>query len=321
MGFGLALMVVLSSTSPTKGASTAQTSPVLTTNPIIGIHAHESLFHDEFIASSYVKWVESAGGRAVRIPYDAPKEQLLELLSSINGILFPGGYGDPTESAAFMYNYAISQNANGTYFPLWGTCLGLEWLVKLTSQVNDTSILDHVDARNVTSTLTFLDNALDTSRLFGFNRVTFAPLETKALSFNYHQWAITLDHFMATPTLRSFYRVLATSVDRKGAVYVAALEATAYPIYGIQFHPEKTPYEFGLNKHDRRPHYAIDHSYEAIVASQAFAHFFIHEAKKNAHAFPSIAGESQALLYNTPSSNRSYPSYEEVLVFSSQNQS
>ncbi|RHY33789.1 hypothetical protein DYB32_001412 [Aphanomyces invadans] len=313
---GLAAVAVLSSTMRSTDVAGAATStparPVVTSNPIIGIHAHESLFHDEFIASSYVKWIESAGGRAVRIPYNTSTDKLARLLSSVNGVLFPGGYGDPPESAWFMYNYAIEVNSNGTYFPLWGTCLGLEWLVKLSSQ--DHSILDHVDARNVTSNLTFLDNALETSRMFGFSP-SFRALETAALSYNYHQWAITLDHFMATPVLRAFFRPLATSVDRQGVVYVAAIEARTMPIYGIQFHPEKNPYEFGHNK--LGAHYAIDHSYDAILASQAFAHFFIREAQQNNHTFESPSEEQAALLYNQHTTNRSYPSYEEILVFAS----
>lgn len=38
-----------------------------------------------------MKWIESAGGRVVPIPYDTEPQKLEVLLNSINGIIFPGG--------------------------------------------------------------------------------------------------------------------------------------------------------------------------------------------------------------------------------------
>lgn len=43
-----------------------------------------------YIPASYVKWIESAGGRVVPIPYDADKSTLKHLFQSINGLLLPG---------------------------------------------------------------------------------------------------------------------------------------------------------------------------------------------------------------------------------------
>jgi gamma-glutamyl hydrolase len=43
------------------------------------------------IASSYVKFVESAGARVVPIPYDSSEEKVSELLQYVNGVLFTGG--------------------------------------------------------------------------------------------------------------------------------------------------------------------------------------------------------------------------------------
>ncbi|CAK4635065.1 hypothetical protein LEN26_005715 [Aphanomyces euteiches] len=309
---GVIIVTMFALQEPQNSKLRDATTPVLTRNPIIGVHAHESLFDDEFIAASYVKWIESAGGRAVRIPYNASKEELSHLLRSVNGLLFPGGYGEPTDQAAFMYKSVIEMNANGTHFPLWGTCLGFEWLIKLQSR--NMSILDHVDAHNLSSTLKFLHFGSGTpSRLFSFSPY-FQALATSPLAFNYHQYGILHRNFSATEALTSFFKPLATSEDRKGRTYVAAIESIAYPIYGIQFHPEKNAYEFGMNPNGRL-HYAIDHSYESIMASQAFAHFFIAEARKNDHAFPTAAEENAALLYNAPRSNRSYPSYEEIFIF------
>ncbi|ETV80609.1 hypothetical protein H257_06133 [Aphanomyces astaci] len=286
--------------------------PILTKNPIIGIHSHESsTYHDENIAASYVKWVESAGGRAVRIPYNASKSELRALLQSVNGVLFPGGDGDPNEAAEIIYKYAIELNDHGTYFPVWGTCLGFEWLVQL--QAKNNSILDTVDAANISSTLTFQRNANAPSRIFAFSPV-FDVLEAAPLTDNFHDFGIFDTHFAATESLTSFYNPVATSVDRQGRTYVSVIEAYQYPFYGTQFHPEKNAFEFGEYP-DGNLWKWIDHSYEAILTSQAFGHFFIQEARRNNHTFADPIAKHNSLLYNVPTSNRSYPTFVEVLVF------
>jgi gamma-glutamyl hydrolase len=103
-------------------------------------------------------------------------------------------------------------------------------------------------------------------------------------------------------------------VDKQGVEYIAVIEALDFPIYGVQFHPEKNPYELGQYP-DGRMWKSIDHSYNAIMTSQAFAHFFVEEARKNGHRFSSPKEEAAALLYNYPTSNQSYPDFEEIYVF------
>ena len=59
--------------------------------------------------------------------------------------------------------------------------------------------------------------------------------------------------------MRRFYSVLATSMTDDGKEYVAAIEAKHYPIYGVQWHPER----------QRTTGHFVD--------------FFISELKKNKH--------------------------------------
>ncbi|KAH9100138.1 hypothetical protein LEN26_016141 [Aphanomyces euteiches] len=271
--------------------------PILTKNPIIGIHAHrDAKYGDDFIVASYLKWVESAGGRGVRIPYNATKDELDVFLKSVNGVLFPGGNRDQQERK---------------HFPLWGTCLGFEWLVQLQAQ--NKSIFDNVDADNVSSTLLFHQENKKSSRLFAFSP-TFELLAKAPITANFHFLGILEKHFDDTALLKSFYKKLATSEDKQGQTYVAAIEAFDYPIYGVQFHPEKIPYEIGDDKTSGSMN-LVDHSYEAIVTSQAFAHFFIGEARRNNHSFANPEEEKAALLLNYELSNRSYPYFESTIVF------
>ena len=115
--------------------------------PIIGIFAQPSDFVQQyppdqfsFIPSSYIKYVESAGARAVPLPYDLPHDQMKKLFNSLNGLIFPGGNAlwdgnDPylkmnniTLAGHYLLKLAIEANENGDYFPVWGTCLGYELL-------------------------------------------------------------------------------------------------------------------------------------------------------------------------------------------------
>lgn len=84
----------------------------------------------EYIAASYIKFVEAAGGRAVPIHYTADTATLTSLAKSVNGILLPGGGVSLSNSSVYyqagqaLYNAAVEFNDAGEHFPIWGTCLG-----------------------------------------------------------------------------------------------------------------------------------------------------------------------------------------------------
>ena len=44
----------------------------------------------QYFPASYVKWIESGGGRVIPIMSDAKHEEVRDLLSMVNGVLFPG---------------------------------------------------------------------------------------------------------------------------------------------------------------------------------------------------------------------------------------
>ena len=84
----------------------------------------------EYIAASYIKFVEAAGGRAVPIHYSADEATLINLAKSVNGILLPGGGVSLSNTSVYyqagqaLYNAAVKFNDAGEHFPIWGTCLG-----------------------------------------------------------------------------------------------------------------------------------------------------------------------------------------------------
>ena len=70
----------------------------INTRPIIGILSQQSKPEFEpninmstsYIAASYVKWIEAAGGQSVPILNTYSKSHVLKIMSRINGVLIPG---------------------------------------------------------------------------------------------------------------------------------------------------------------------------------------------------------------------------------------
>lgn len=67
--------------------------------------------------------------------------------------------------------------------------------------------------------------------------------------------------------------------------------AKEYPIYGVQWHPEKPSFEWDevLN---------MDQSHDSILFSQFIGNFFVNESRKNCNRFRSDAKERLSLVYN-----------------------
>jgi len=98
--------------------------------PVIGVVTEPTSTHGNstsYIAASYVKWIESAGGRVVPLRYDAPVEETEALMKGLNGLLYPGGGASLDEGSAFyqgarsMWEFALKSNEAGEHYPVWGT--------------------------------------------------------------------------------------------------------------------------------------------------------------------------------------------------------
>lgn len=167
--------------------------------PIIGVLAQE--VHDPsphtkaYIATSYVKFLESAGARVVPLMINKSDDEYRKLFKSINGVLFPGGgvnleSSGYSKAAGIFYRLALEANSNGDYFPVWGTCLGFELLSLLTS---GKLLLSHTNTSGIALPLNFTADVRD-SRLFkDFPEDLMKSLETEPLTENSHQWSLTTE--------------------------------------------------------------------------------------------------------------------------------
>ncbi|XP_075272191.1 gamma-glutamyl hydrolase isoform X2 [Opisthocomus hoazin] len=267
--------------------------------PIVGVlsqECHFKKFHKfgrSYIAASYVKFLESAGARVVPIR-----------------VLFPGGGVDLTTSeysrvAKIFYHKALEANDKGDYFPVWGTCLGHEELTYLTS---GEVLLVNTKTDGFALPLNFT-SAAKNSRLFkNFPDDLLHAFATEPLTSNFHMWSLSMENFTKNEKLRNFYNVLTTNTDDQ-VEFISTMEAYKYPIYGVQWHPEKNPFEWKNSP-------GIPHSPSAVRAAYYIADFFINEARKSLHHFPSEDEETKELIYNyTPVYTGTFSSFQQIYFF------
>ena len=233
-------------------------------------------------ASLYTKYVEAAGGRVVPLLYDWSPEQLERSWRQVNGVLFTGGGvdlggGSPSarqylRAAGLLFNLTKSVDD----VPLWGTCMGLQTLAVLAAPgVLETNAYDSED---LSLPLEFTE-AAQSSRLFGAMPEKLKHwLSSENLTSNLHHDGVPPRAFQGQ--LSKTYRMLASNRDRRGRAFASVIEGTRWPIYGVQFHPERPIFSWIQGE-------GINHSAHAIEAMQYFANFFVSEARGNAHHFES----------------------------------
>ena len=241
---------------------------VTSLGPRIGIYTQDSPssysaipgYGDTYIAASYVKLVENAGGRPVPVSYRWRPEVLNEVLESLDGFIFPGGGMDLSlnsnntfvANARVIVDYATKKPG----FPIVAICLGMQ----LVSKIYGGEVLSHFDAADLTDVPSWA--SLAGTQLAPFLSTGF----TQAEVFQNHHWGVSPDAFN-TSFLATTFDLLAVSKDRQGAPYVSAFESKrgqSPVIFGFQFHPEKSLYEWS-------PKEAIPHGFASQEVTRTVA--------------------------------------------------
>lgn len=278
-----------------------------TDRPIMGIMTLPStaspLYPEDkysYFGAGYVKFLEMAGVRVVPIPYDLPADEIENIFSKINGILLPGGgpslwvdedkmlgFSNMTLTSHFLLELAIKANLNGDYFPIWGTCLGLEMII--LDVASDPKAMDIFNSENHHGNLLFLNR---NSRVFeGMSENLKLYAESEAPAYFYHRYGKRYDRFVLDERLSSFFNINSVSQDLDGTWFVSSAEAKKFPIYVSQFHPEMNIFEWKTKDN-------VNHDPESIEFSQFIANFIAKEARKNNHRFENSQEEEKYLIYN-----------------------
>ncbi|VVD01305.1 unnamed protein product [Leptidea sinapis] len=281
------------------------TAEIVNDRPIIGILAQEQSkylqqkfpreHYTSYIGASYVKDVEASGARVVPLMIGKGRDYYENALQKLNGVLLPGGATYFNQSNGFadagqhIYDIALQMNAGGDYFPIFGTCLGFELLIILASRRESGE--NRVPCYSFKSLpLQFTKNAR-TSKMF-----RIAPndimtiLATENVTVNAHQFCIVDDNLISH-NLTNDWRITSHSVDDNGTQFIASMEHKRYPFYGVQFHPEKSAFEWKASK-------PYPHTANAIRANRYFMDFFVNECRKSSHCFINTTEENEYLIYN-----------------------
>lgn len=192
------------------------------------------------ITKATVDWLAGAGLEVVPIPYTYSPTHVRHLVDSLHGLYLQGG---PVFNKRYMSLLkALLEEAHrrftlfydgvkeGAYFPIWGTCHGLEAVLSLYGM--EWPLDDYNQAGLHRSVLRLMPHAKETGRLV--QAVRHFP----RTGLFYHEHGMSVERFRANEILRSHFRILTTSRDRDGKRFVSTVEGTLAPLFLTQYHPE-----------------------------------------------------------------------------------
>lgn len=247
-------------------------------SPVMGILAQPSSQGNHlYIAASYVKWLEAGGARSIAIPDDLTDDAVLdELFQQIHGLFIPGGATDTMSYAIhYLLNKAVQSNQQGHYFPVWGTCMGFEYLARF---IGGDDILQ-AGYRSENQSLP-LEGVVGTSFLYS-DPIVYQTVISRNTTLNNHHWGLHPASYWSTTSLQSVWEITSINHDETGRPFVSTLEPVSdLPFYGVQYHPEKNAFEYATYPHTTIPYEAIDHSEEGVALSMALARIVVDLARE-----------------------------------------
>ncbi|XP_075247547.1 gamma-glutamyl hydrolase B-like [Convolutriloba macropyga] len=271
--------------------------------PVVGILSQD-LNEDgyppssNYIASSYVKFVEMFAAQVVPILPNRPQDYYDYLLPRLNGVVLPGGsvslYSGSYHTfaqKAFDYSEKVF-NESGEIFPILGICLGFEELSTLAA--GNHHVMSNTDSYGLLTTLEITDYGFNQSKL-----LKHAPgwllnaMQNMALAPNFHHYGLTPNTYEQNSGIQEVFEAVAYSYDKENVKFVAILEGKSLPFLGYQFHPEKNLFEWYESST-----YPLAHDFYGAAFSQYLGDYFIQQTKKSCQAFESQDDLEPYLIYN-----------------------
>jgi len=101
---------------------------------------------------------------------------------------------------------------------------------------------------------------------------------------NSHSYGVDPQKFDTDKGLSSLFTLTSISYEPEGDMrpFTASMESEKYPIFGVQFHPEKPSFMFTDNS-------GVNHSWESIELNQSFSKYFVEQARRNSNTFGDFA--------------------------------
>jgi gamma-glutamyl-gamma-aminobutyrate hydrolase PuuD len=179
---------------------------------------------------NYVAWLTSAGMIPVCIPYTIPKDDLIQCLRRVDGVVWAGGAIEkakydkerPIYLDTLYTTFEVAKEYNKRLpYPIFGICQGLEMLYLFRNGKPDTIDLPkHVASKN--TPITFQGKS-DLRDWFPMR----AEMARIPCSEQHHTYAVDIQPMKDI-------RILSTQDG-----YVNILKYKEYPFYGLMFHVER----------------------------------------------------------------------------------
>ncbi|CAI2370932.1 unnamed protein product [Moneuplotes crassus] len=278
--------------------------------PMIGIFTQPYNETNDYIMASYVKFIQAAGARVAPIIWRDSDEHILNLVPKLNGVLFPGGStpfrnrdGSLTEhsrkvelvlnKAKDLNNQLTSQPSLHSYYPILSICMGFQQIIQSEAPYQDVVQLHKFTEIDVSNTLTITSTTSKSTLLSQIPPHLLTALQNQRIIYYHHRDGIVPSTWEKYSSLKDNYHLLATSHDKNGIEYVAIIESKKYPIWGVQFHPEKNAFSWKAGS-------KIPHCKSSIEFSQFLANFFVKEARKNSNKFDSEEEAFEHMIEHFP---------------------
>lgn len=104
-----------------------------------------------------------------------------------------------------------------------------------------------------------------------------------------HIYAVSTTYHQNNQIFRDFWNIVSTSTSSYNEVFISGAESKEYPIYGVQFHPEKNLYEWTVN---------ADRSDNGAEVVQILSNKFVEKARASKNRFSSPEDFYKTSIYN-----------------------
>ena len=191
-------------------------------SPISGVNG------TSYLSAAYVKYLESAGARVVPIPIDITKDELKKLFSYINGVIFPGGDADLMSSgyqrnAEYIIKLTMEAFHKEDYFPVWGTCLGLQAFAVILLK-SDKVVTRSDGTWDKSMSLEFTKHVFKSKMFSNAPKKIMKIFESDKVTYNAHYNCVSIHSYTESRVLQSFFKVLSTNRDSRGKSFISTME-------------------------------------------------------------------------------------------------